>query len=193
VDQIDGALPLRTRSLDRADYIAHPVTGEELDADSEAALAALRAARGDYPPMVQLVVSDGLNVHALMDDGHLLPYLAAVRGLLAKEGVGVATETLVLRHGRVRAGYRCGERLFSSAADERRRAIVHAIGERPGSGHHNFSIYLAAAPAYVWRKPGAVDHDTARVVSGASDTALEPSIAARRTVEMLRAMLGGGT
>jgi ethanolamine ammonia-lyase large subunit len=40
---------------------------------------------------------------------------------------------LVIRSGRVRAGYRIGERMFRSR--EGRMQILHIVGERPGSGH----------------------------------------------------------
>ena len=53
--------------------------------------------------------------------------------------------------GRVRAGYRIGEILYGARRDVAARpAIVHVIGERPGSGHHAYSVYITAAPVSVW-------------------------------------------
>jgi hypothetical protein len=47
-----------------------------------------------------------------------------------------AHELLVVRNGRVRVGYRIDKVLFrNSGADDSHSAIVHIIGERPGSVH----------------------------------------------------------
>ena len=66
------------------------------------------------------------------------------------------------------------------------------IGERPGSGHHNFSAYITAPPIDLWAKEGVVDHDITRVVSGISDTALAPGLAAADTVQLLGELWAGG-
>ena len=96
---------------------------------------------------MQLVISDGLNVYALTDDGHLSPYLAALRSFLETAGYTVAPEHIVVRNGRVRAGYRIGEMIFGTLGErDHRRTILHVIGERPGSGHHAFSVYIASLP-----------------------------------------------
>ncbi len=132
------------------------------------------------------MVSDGLNALSLTDDGHLLPYLEALGSELARRGVEVAKETLVVRGGRVRAGYRIGETLFGTQGRiAEPRAIVHLIGERPGSGHHAFSAYITAAPPLTWSQQGVVDHDITRVVSGIADTALRPEDAAATTARIL--------
>lgn len=47
-----------------------------------------------------------------------------------------------LRGGRVRAGYAIGEVLFATADAASPKAIVHVIDERPGTGHHNYSVDL---------------------------------------------------
>jgi ethanolamine ammonia-lyase large subunit len=123
----------------------------------------------------------------MMDDGHLLPYLAAVRAQLAAAGYRVAPRLLVLESGRVRAGYQIGAALFGDPEDRATaRAIVHAIGERPGTVHHNFSLYITAAARVVWASPGAIDHPLTRVLSGISDTACPPGQAALDTVKLLR-------
>nr|WP_293274602.1 ethanolamine ammonia-lyase light chain EutC [Nannocystis sp.] len=176
---------LRTQAGDREDYIRHPPRGERLSAE---ALVELDVLRGEYAGAyeLQLVVSDGLSPMAMMDDGHLLPYLAAVRAGLGAAGWRVAPRLLVLRAGRVRAGYQVGAALFGDADDRKgRRVIVHAIGERPGTSHHNFSVYVTAAAPLVWATPGAVDHPLTRVLSGISDTACTPERAAAQTVKVL--------
>ena len=92
--------------------------------------------------------------------------------------------------GRVRVGYEIGARLLGDPDDRSTpRAIVHAIGERPGTVHHNFSAYITAAAAVVWATPGAIDHPLTRVLSGISDTACAPALAAAETVKLLRALM----
>lgn len=182
-----GSVELRTRSADRTDYILHPQTGEELDAGSEAAVLRMRSAAESFD--VQIVVSDGLNARAISDEGHLAPYLEALRSGLGRNGYRVAPGLLVVTHGRVRAGYRIGQLLYGDlSTPDARRAIVHLIGERPGSMHHTFSAYITAPKARVWGASGnarRVDHDITRVVSGIADTALAPALAAEETVRLL--------
>lgn len=182
---LPDAVVLRTLAGDREDYIRHPPRGEQLAAESLRVIEALRRAdAGAYE--VQIVVSDGLSPLAMMDEGHLLPYLAALRTGLAEAGWRVAPRLLVLRAGRVRAGYQVGAALFGDVDDRSsRRVIVHAIGERPGTMHHNFSVYVTAAAPLVWASPGAVDHPLTRVLSGISDTACTPVRAAAQTVKVL--------
>ncbi|MBK9969119.1 MAG: ethanolamine ammonia-lyase subunit EutB [Holophagales bacterium] len=181
-----GSIDLRTRSADRTDYILHPQTGEELDGESEAAIRRLRSAAESFD--VQVVVSDGLNAYAISDDGHC-PYLEALRTGLQRKGYRVAPGLLVVTHGRVRAGYRIGEILYGNLSNpESHRAVVHLIGERPGSMHHTFSAYITGPKARVWGASGEtrrVDHDITRVVSGIADTALAPALAAEETVKIL--------
>lgn len=184
VAAIPDAVSLKTRSADRTDYILHPQTGEVLDDASLAALKNLNAIRKESG-QVQIVISDGLNAHAIMDKGHLTPYLSALNKNLQKKNLKPASEILVIKGGRVRVGYRIGEILFGDLPDAKEhRAIIHIIGERPGTMHHTFSAYLTAPGAGVWKK-GGIDHDITRVVSGIADTALKPEIAARETVKII--------
>jgi ethanolamine ammonia-lyase small subunit len=124
--------PLRvsTRAGDREEYIARPAAGEALrDADR----AALRSLYPAGPPQVQLVVSDGLNADAVNES--LRAVLPAVRAQLAAAGCRVGERDVVIRNGRVRAGYEVGELLGVEV-------IVHLIGERPGTGLDQLSAYL---------------------------------------------------
>ena len=135
---------------------------------------------------MQIVISDGLNALALTDDGHLAPYLDRLRRDLDAAGFELAPEPIVVTGGRVRAGYRIGEILYGARSDAAARpAIVHVIGERPGSGHHAYSVYITAAPVSVWADAGRADHNITRVVSGIADTALQPERAAAETVKIL--------
>ncbi len=182
IAQIPNVLELSTQSQDRNDYILHPESGERLSEKSVATLRSLRqhhAGRCD----VQIVVSDGLNALAIMDPGHLAPFLAEVRDGLMREGYRPAPEHIVLTSGRVRAGYRIGETLLAHLPGD--RAILHVIGERPGTGHHTFSIYITAPDGSVWGEDGKVDHNITKVVSGVATTALQPTKGAQETVRIL--------
>jgi ethanolamine ammonia-lyase large subunit len=184
IASIPDAVRLRTRATTRRDYILHPSSGEQLEPTSERVLEALRARHGGRHD-VQLVISDGLDARSLMDEGHLRPFLTALRARLEASGHRVAPEHLVVSLGRVRAGYRAGELLFGDAAADGPRAVIHVIGERPGSGHHSFSAYVTAPQARLWARPGAVDHNITRVVAGISDTSLRPEAAAVEVARIL--------
>jgi ethanolamine ammonia-lyase large subunit len=183
------AVLLRTTSRDRRDYILHPQTGEVLDRASSQTLRIVRNGR-DNRVQVQIVVSDGLNAYAIMDEGHLTPYLAALEGNLRRQGLVTANEILLVRGGRVRVGYRIGEFLFgkSEAAKNASRIIIHLIGERPGTMHHTFSAYITVANESVWKKAG-IDHNITKVVSGIADTALKPDLAAKETAQIVAGLL----
>ena len=88
--------------------------------------------------------------------------------------------------GRVRAGYRIGEQLFGGLPG--RRAILHVIGERPGTGHRSFSVYMTCPTGALWARSGKVDHDITRVVAGIANTALQPDLAADNAARILRGM-----
>ncbi|MFZ6178488.1 ethanolamine ammonia-lyase subunit EutB [Nannocystis pusilla] len=186
VARIPGARRLRTRAGDRDEYILHPPTGEAL---SPAALAELSGLRDSYAGRfdVVLVVSDGLNAHAVMDDHHLFPFLDVLVPELRAAGLALAPDVFVLAGGRVRAGYAVGAALFADQPGPRR--LIHVIGERPGTMHHAFSVYLTAADGAAWAAPRAIDHHITRVISGVADTAYPPERAAREAVAMLQDML----
>lgn len=192
VQSIPSYVALSTTSADKKDYVYHPESGEELSPNSLKKLKQLKKNWKDKAPDVQIVISDGLNARALMDDGHLKPHLSALRNELEQSGFKVAKENIVIHYGRVRAGYKCGEELFSSNIDAKKpKGIVHIIGERPGSGHHNFSVYISAPPAKTWNTKGKVDHDITKVISGISDTALNPAKAAKEVTILLSEMFKG--
>jgi ethanolamine ammonia-lyase large subunit len=186
IETIPNAIPIATQSQERADYISHPASGETLSASALAALHTLRDAWGEEIPDVQIVISDGLNAKAIMDEGHLAPYLETLREELHAAGLSVGPQHLVVSNGRVQAGYAIGHILFARAAPSTPKAIVHIIGERPGTGHHNYSVYLAAPSARSWAAK-QIDHDIVRVIAGISDTAMQPVAAAEMTVHLLQA------
>ena len=185
IQTIPNPVVVRTTSKQREDYIAHPASGEKLAPEAIAAMEKLRASWGVNVPDVQIVISDGLNARSLMDEGHLAPYLVEVRKELVAAGFTVSATHVVMKAGRVRAGYAIGSILFANAPATKAHVILHVIGERPGTEHRNYSVYLAGPGADVWAA-GKVDHDIATVISGISDTAYSPLAAAGDTVAMVR-------
>ena len=184
---IPAATVLVTQSKDRKDYIYHPESGEKLSEVSIEKLKIYRKSLSGNWPMIQIIISDGLSPDALMDEGHLMPYLNTLIPELERLGFSSAHGPLVIKHGRVRAGYACGEYLFGEEKELLEKyGIIHIIGERPGSGHHSFSAYLTVATSQKWSVTGQVDHDITRVVSGISDTSLVPEQAARETATIIR-------
>ena len=184
---LSPALAVETHSLDRHDYVLHPASGETLDEASVAKLRELRAGHnGRYD--VQIVVTDGLNAYSLTDAGHLAPYLDELRRGLADGGFHAAPDHVVVTNGRVRAGYRIGELLFGDPGMPAPATLVHVIGERPGNGHHTFSVYVTTLSRSVWSNRGVADHNHTRVISNVADTALHPVVAAQQTVALLRSI-----
>ncbi|TWT37606.1 Ethanolamine ammonia-lyase heavy chain [Posidoniimonas corsicana] len=175
VAEAPDALVLETNSVDRTDYILHPVTGEQLSERSQSTVRSLREHRAGEVDL-QIVISDGLNALAIMEPGQLTTFLTALRAALAERDRRVASEHLIVNSGRVRAGYSIGETLFAGL--EGRRTILHVIGERPGTGHRTFSTYITSASGEVWGRAGEVDHNITKVVSGIANTALDPTQAA---------------
>lgn len=185
ISTIPEALNLSTRSANRTDYILHPATGEQPSPD---ALDQIRKLRSRYNGRynVQIVISDGLDALSIMDPGHLTPFLEELNRHLLPEGFRPAPVNIVLTSGRVRAGYRIGENLFADLPEP--RAILHIIGERPGTGHHTYSIYITAPSGSIWAETGKTDHNITRVVSGVASTAVLPVDAAMQTAGILKEM-----
>jgi ethanolamine ammonia-lyase large subunit len=188
--KVAPAVAIMTNSGNRDDYILHPPSGEAINPQSQPSLHQLRDAQaGRYD--VQIMVSDGLNGNAITDPGHVDAFLPLLRDGLAKAGYKPAPETIVCKSGRVRAGYRAGEVLFGRIDDKSsRRAMLHLIGERPGSEHHSFSVYLSAPKVEVWSQPGKLNHDDSKVVANIADTALAPKVAVEETLRVLKGLTG---
>jgi ethanolamine ammonia-lyase large subunit len=186
---IPAAARISTQSVDRKDYVYHPESGEQLPKPALQILKKIKTSWGNEVPDVQIIISDGLNPRALMDEGHLVPFLSGLKKGLAENKYTVSDTTIVIKHGRVRAGYACGETLFGQVDTKRQKGIIHIIGERPGSGHHNFSAYLSVAPPSKWLQKGNVDHDISRVISGISDTALNPEQAVTDTLRVFNTLI----
>ena len=185
IKSIPDSVLIATQSENRQDYVYHPSSGETLGQQAIDKIKSLRRSWNQTIPDIQIIISDGLNARALMDDGHVLPFLTELTNLLKEKNYTVNNQHIVIENGRVRAGYACGELLFGQEASSKKHGIIHIIGERPGSGHHNFSAYLTAAKSSTWNAKATVDHDISRVVSGISDTALTPLIAAVDTSKIM--------
>ena len=124
-------LDVSTHSADREDYLAHPASGElvvEKDADM---LAKLHQGR---KPQIQVVISDGLNANAV--NVNLRNILPQLRWNLKEAGFHVSDEVVVIKNGRVRAGYHVGQCLEIDL-------LIHLIGERPGTGLDQLSAYIS--------------------------------------------------
>jgi len=191
VKTVPNALAVKTLSTSRDNYISHPATGEELSPESIEVLKKLRDSWGANPPKGQIVISDGLNAKAIMDDGHLAPYLEEVRKLLGETNATMSEKNIVVTSGRVRAGYEIGQLLFEKTEPKSLRGILHIIGERPGTMHHSYSVYITVLKGGTWAEK-KVDHDVTKLVCNIADTALAPKDAARETLTIIRELAGKG-
>ena len=114
------------------------------------ALEALRASWDDNPPKGQIVISDGLNAKAIMDEGHLAPYLEEMRRLLADADVPMSKPTSWSPAAGCGSGTGSARRCSKRADPDSFRGILHIIGERPGTMHHAYSVYITVAKGKVW-------------------------------------------
>lgn len=185
---LSNAVILKSLSKDRIDYVYHPASGERLAPESIQAIQKLREQWGQNMPDVQIVISDGLNAQSLMDNQHLDAFLPALYENLTLTHFNCSATLIVIQNGRVRAGYETGQHLFGNTSHSN-KSILHIIGERPGTIHRNFSVYITSAPCSTWNSVGAVDHDITRVVSGISDTAYLPVDAAKEVVSILTQLM----
>jgi ethanolamine ammonia-lyase large subunit len=188
IKTIPNAVQVSTQSKDREDFVAHPTTGEKLSQESVATLEKLRDSWAGKAPDVQIVISDGLNAKAIMDEDHLAPYLDEVKKDLKAAGYTVGENNIVVTSGRVRAGYEIGSVLFGKSDPNKPKVLLHIIGERPGTTHHSYSIYISAPKAKVWAEKKC-DHDITKVVCNIANTALDPREAAKQTVTILKGMM----
>jgi ethanolamine ammonia-lyase large subunit len=178
-DAASNAVRVRTLSTSRDEYLAQPTTGERLRDDDARAVARLRSGR---PTQVQFVVSDGLNAHAVNEQ--LRAVLPRVRAELTAAGCHISESDIVVRNGRVRAGYEIGGLV---AAD----VIIHLIGERPGTGLNTLSAYLTygrdEAGRLRWHP--RLDHSLTTAICGVHPKGKPPQSAAAEIVQVVRRAL----
>ena len=79
--------------------------------------------------------------------------------------------------------------MFAGADPNSFRGILHVIGERPGTMHHAYSVYITVAKGKVWAEK-KIDHDITKLVSNVADSALPPKEAARETLTIIREIVG---
>jgi ethanolamine ammonia-lyase large subunit len=96
---------------------------------------------------------------------------------------------IVVTSGRVRASYRISELLFETTDPNAFRGILHIIGERPGTMHHSYSVYITVTKGTTCAQK-KIDHDITKLVCNIADTALDPREAARETITIIREMVG---
>jgi ethanolamine ammonia-lyase large subunit len=173
---------VRTPSRDRDDYLAHPRSGESIRDEDAQRIASQVASRGARRPPVQIVISDGLNANA--SNLTLRAVLPPLRRDLAAAGVHTSDVDVVIQNGRVRAGYHVGAIVDADA-------VVHFIGERPGTGLDTLSAYLTygrdVAGQSRW-SPG-LDHAATTAVCGIHRAGKPPSEAVDEVARLLRRIL----
>jgi ethanolamine ammonia-lyase large subunit len=167
-DAASRPLPVRTAASSRDEYLAAPPAGERLREDDARAVETLYSVRR---PQIQLVISDGLNANAVNDQ--LRSLLPGVRRLLTVSGHHVGERDVVVRNGRVRAGYDIGG---LTGAD----VVVHFIGERPGTGLNTLSAYVTYGRDAAGQSRWSTDlpHSATTAVCGIHPKGKPPGIAA---------------
>lgn len=183
--RFDVPVSLETLSKDRNDYILHPTSGEDLSLESLKQISRIKAKHGERFDTA-IAISDGLNALACTSDQQAETLASLLRRELTSQGYKVIPESLLIRAGRVRAGYRIGETLFGGRPENCQ--ILHIIGERPGSGHRTLSVYITRAPGATWGIRSKVDHNITKVVSGIAQTSLQPEEGATTAVRILKSL-----
>jgi ethanolamine ammonia-lyase large subunit len=167
---------VRTSARGREEYLSHPPAGELICDMDRARLVKLYAS--SRRPQVQLVLSDGLNANALNEN--LRALLPQLRGELWGAGFHVGEVDVFILNGRVRAGYHAGALLDVDA-------VIHLIGERPGTGLNTLSAYLTygrdAAGLSRWSPD--LDHSWTTAICGIHPRGKRPATA---TLEIARAV-----
>jgi ethanolamine ammonia-lyase large subunit len=173
---------VRTPSRDREDYLAHPRSGESIRDEDAERIASLARSRGSRRSQVQVVISDGLNANALNEN--LRAVLPPLRRELTAAGLHVGDVDVVIQNGRVRAGYHVGALVDADA-------VVHLIGERPGTGLDTLSAYLTYGrdPAGRSRWSRDLDHAETTAVCGVHREGKSPSEAVDEVARLLRRIL----
>ncbi len=167
-----------THATDREDYLAHPASGELIIEKDAAMLATLYQGR---KPLIQIVISDGLNANAVnLNLRNLLPQL---RWGLKEAGLHVSDKIVVIKNGRVRAGYHVGQCLEIEL-------LIQLIGERPGTGLDQLSAYISYGrdPMGNYRWTPAMDHAFTTAVCGIHPQGKTPDSAVEEILKSIKRM-----
>jgi ethanolamine ammonia-lyase large subunit len=172
-------LRVRTKAVDRDDYLSYPQSGEMIGERDGGRIASIYSARR---PRVQIVISDGLNANAINES--LRAVLPPLRQMLVASGHHLGEVDIVIENGRVRAGYHVGQLLEVEA-------IIHLIGERPGTGLNTMSAYLTYGRDRAGRSrwSPALDHSNTTAICGIHPRAKDPEAAIEEISRCLRRML----
>jgi ethanolamine ammonia-lyase large subunit len=143
-------IDVATHSDDREEYLARPASGELICAKDCAALKSLREVH-TAAPQVRIIISDGLNAGSVNEN--LRAVLPGLRWSLKEAGFLVCGTDVVVRNGRVRAGYHAAQLTEPDI-------LIHLIGERPGSGLNQLSAYMTYGkePSGSFRWSPGMDH-----------------------------------
>ena len=125
-------ISVSSRSENRDDFLAHPVTGEGI-CQKDVIRLKTHVTSESQRSRVQLIIADGLNANAV--NQHIKHILPALRKSLTGAGISVSNIDIEVKNGRVRAGYHIGQILFAEM-------IILLIGERPGTGLNQLSAYI---------------------------------------------------
>jgi ethanolamine ammonia-lyase large subunit len=178
-DAAPRALRVRTLASNREDYLMHPPSGESIRQDDVRRLASLY---GNKPPRVQIVISDGLNANAVNENLRMV--LPPLRQMLKSANHALGDVDVVVENGRVRAGYHIGALLDIEA-------IIHFIGERPGTGINTLSAYLTygRTEAGESRWSPSLDHSCTTAICGIHHKGKPPLAAAAEIARLIERML----
>jgi len=171
-----GFVVVASNAPDRASYVRRPPLGRTLP---EASVAEVRRA-SPQPPVVQVVLSDGLSARAA--ETHFERVHAGLdRHLAALGSVGVP---VAVRGGRVAVADQIGAAVGATL-------VVHLIGERPGLGSaDSLGCYLTWRPG-----PATTDADR-KCISNIRPAGLAPDEAGATIAGVCRRILehgGSGT
>jgi ethanolamine ammonia-lyase large subunit len=166
-DACPHAIHVQTTASSRDHYLASPESGEHIRPDDLRRLAQA----GRRSPEIQLVISDGLNPNAINEQ--LRAVLRPLRRLMREHGRDFTESAVVVRNGRVRAGYEIGGCVDATA-------VIHLIGERPGTGLNTLSAYITygrdVSGASRWAS--TLDHSTTSAICGIHPKGKAPDAAA---------------
>ena len=125
------------------------------------------------------MISDGLNANALNEN--LRAVLPPLRRELGAAGLHAGNVDVVIQNGRVRAGYHAGAIVGADA-------VVHLIGERPGTGLDTLSAYLTYGrdPAGQPRWSSELDHSATTAVCGIHRDGKPPADAVSEIARLLK-------
>ena len=180
-DSCQNYLDVATNSADREDYLAHPASGELIN-ERDASSIIRHYAGNQILPQIMVVISDGLNADAVNEN--LRNVLPKLKWSLRETGYNVSDEDVVIKNGRVRAGYHVAQLIDPEV-------LIHLIGERPGTGLNQLSAYMTYGkdPAGKSRWSPAMDHAFTTAVCSIHPRGKTPESAVGDMVKCVKRMI----